>query len=115
MPVELFRRFERETGIHILEGYGLTEAGCVSSLNPAQGECRIGSIGLGMPWQSMRAMMTEGRLREAAIDEVGTLFVSGPNVFPGYLDPVHNQGASIETIEADGSTRRWFNTGDLGR
>lgn len=115
MPVELFRRFEQQTGIHILEGYGLTEGTCVSSLNPAQGECRIGSIGLRMPWQNMRAMITDGGLRKAAIDEVGTLFISGPNVFPGYLDSVHNQGAWIETTEADGSRRRWLNTGDLGR
>jgi acyl-CoA synthetase (AMP-forming)/AMP-acid ligase II len=115
MPVELFHRFEKETGIHILEGYGLTEGTCVSSLNPAQGECRIGSIGLRLPWQCMRAMITDGELREAAIDEAGTLFISGPNVFPGYLDPAHNQGAWLETAETDGSTRRWFNTGDLGR
>lgn len=115
MPVELFRRFEQETGIHILEGYGLTEGTCVSSLNPADGECRIGSIGLRMPWQAMCAMVTEGEVREAGTDEVGTLFISGPNIFPGYLDEVHNQGAWLETRDADGSTRRWLNTGDLGR
>lgn len=115
MPLELIRRFEQQTGIHILEGYGLTEGACVSSLNPAQGECRVGSIGLRLPWQYMRAMITVDELREAAIDEVGTLCISGPNVFPGYLDPVHNEGTSLETTEADGSIRRWINTGDLGR
>lgn len=115
MPVELFRRFEQETGVRILEGYGLTEGACVSSLNPAQGECRVGSIGFRMPWQAMRAVITEGVVREAGIDEVGTLFVSGPNIFPGYLDPVHNQGIWLEISEPDGSTRRWLNTGDLGR
>ncbi len=115
MPVELFRRFEQETGIHVLEGYGLTEGTCVSSLNPADGECRIGSIGLRMPWQAMRAMLTDTAVREAATDEVGTLFISGPNIFPGYLDDSHNQGAWLETTDPDGSTRRWLNTGDLGR
>lgn len=119
MPVELFRRFEQETGIHILEGYGLTEGSCVSSINPPDGECRIGSIGLRMPWQAMRAMILdgEGAPREACIDEVGTLFISGPNVFPGYLDPIHNQGIWLELADADdsGSPRRWLNTGDLAR
>jgi fatty-acyl-CoA synthase/long-chain acyl-CoA synthetase len=68
-----------------------------------------------MPWQYLRAMITDGELREAAVDEVGTLFINGPNVFPGYLDPVHNAGAWTEIVEADGTPRRWFNTGDLGR
>jgi acyl-CoA synthetase (AMP-forming)/AMP-acid ligase II len=118
MPVELFRRFGQETGIHVLEGYGLTEGTCVSSLNPALGECRTGSIGLRLPWQDMRAMITDGAedtWREAVIDEVGTLFISGPNIFPGYLDSVHNQSAWLEMTGTDGSPRRWLNTGDLGR
>ena len=116
MPRELFRRFQQETGIRILEGYGLTEGSCVSSLNPADGECRIGSIGLRLPWQAMRVMVNEdGRWRDAATDEVGALFISGPNVFPGYLDPAHDRDAWLDTVDADGTTRHCFNTGDLGR
>ena len=118
MPVELFRAFEREMGMRILEGYGLTESACVSSLNPAGGESRIGSIGLRMPWQPMRTMIvgSNGALeREAAVDEVGAICVSGPNVFPGYLDPAHDTGNWFDTTEPNGEMRRWFNTGDLGR
>ena len=37
---------EAKTGVKILEGYGLAEAACVSSVNPAAGERRAGSIGL---------------------------------------------------------------------
>ncbi len=116
MPVELFKTFERETGLHILEGYGLTEGACVSSINPADGEPRIGSIGLRMPWQAMRAMVIDGQsMRKAEVDEVGTLFISGPNVFVGYLNPAHNEGVWYDSTDADGNTQRWFNTGDLGR
>ena len=116
MPRELFRRFQQETGIRILEGYGLTEGSCVSSLNPAEGECRIGSIGLRLPWQAMRVMVNEGgRWRAAATDEVGALFISGPNVFPGYLDPAHDRDAWLDTVDADGAALHCFNTGDLGR
>lgn len=118
MPVELFRRFQEQTGVRLLEGYGLTEAGCVSSLNPPGVENRVGSIGLRLPWQDMRVgvLDADGRwLRDAAVDEVGVIAVCGPNLFRGYLDAHHNRGLWIERPEPDGSVRRWLNTGDLGR
>ncbi len=118
MPVELFKRFQAETGIKILEGYGLTEAGCVSSLNPPGSDNRVGSIGVRMPWQAMRAVRldAEGRYeRDAAVDEVGTLVVQGPNLFKGYLSEHHNRGLWIEVPDAQGQVQRWLNTGDLGR
>ena len=118
MPVELFKRFQAETGIKILEGYGLTEAGCVSSLNPPGSDNRVGSIGVRMPWQPMRAVLldTEGRYpRDAAVDEVGTLVVRGPNLFKGYLSVQHNRGLWVELPDAHGKIQRWLNTGDLGR
>ena len=51
MPVEVFRLFEERTSVKILEGYGLTEAACISSVNPPGGQRRIGSIGLRLPGQ----------------------------------------------------------------
>lgn len=118
MPVELFERFQRETGVKILEGYGLTEGGCVSSLNPPHGEVRSGSIGLRLPWQDMRALILDEQgqwSRDAEIDEVGIIAIKGPNLFQGYLHPSHNQGLWIERPEAGNNVGRWLNTGDLGR
>ncbi len=116
MPVELFRSFERETGMRILEGYGLTESSCVASLNPADGESRIGSIGLRLPWQDMRILLVdEPVIREAADEQVGAICLRGPNVFAGYLSAEHNKGAWVELADAEGNLQRWFNTGDLGR
>ena len=46
MPVELFHRFEAATGVKVLEGYGMTEATCLVSINPPHGERKIGSVGL---------------------------------------------------------------------
>ena len=113
MPAELIRNFEAATGVRILEGYGLTEATCVSSMNPLDGERRTGSIGLRLPYQNMRAVVvnTDGDYeRDAAVDEVGVIAVHGPNLFDGYLDDQHNAGAWL-LIGGD----RWLNTGDLGR
>jgi len=114
MPAELIRRFEQQSGQRVLEGYGLTEGTCASSISPVHGELRAGSIGMRLPWQDMRAMILDEHgqwLRDAEVDEAGVICISGPNVFSGYLEQVHNQGAWFTT--ADG--RRWFNTGDLGR
>ncbi|WP_413795174.1 MULTISPECIES: acyl-CoA synthetase [unclassified Pseudomonas] len=113
MPVELFREFEQRIGVHILEGYGLTEGACVSSTNPPDGERRIGSVGLRLAYQDMRAVILgyHGEyLRDAAPDEVGVIAIHGPNVFAGYLKDSHNNGVWIEI-----GANRWLNTGDLGR
>lgn len=107
---ELFRQFEKNSGIRLLEGYGLSEGTCLSSLNPYAGEKRIGSIGLSIPYQEMKAveLNAEGCIvRDCDIDETGTLVIRGPNVFQGYLEDRENAGGILE----DG----WLNTGDLAR
>jgi fatty-acyl-CoA synthase len=108
LSVELFQRFEKHTGMKIIEGYGLTEGACASSLNPLYGQRKVGSIGLRLPYQQMKVMaIGVAGAREAADDEIGSICIKGPNVFDGYLDPAHNK----DIWPAEG----WFNTGDLGR
>lgn len=114
MPIEVFRAFQERTGVAILEGYGLTEATCVSSINPPAGERRIGSIGLRLPGQDMKTVRVDGDgvvLGDCDTDEVGLLVVSGPNVFEGYLDAAQNVGLWVDRHDG----RRWLNTGDLAR
>jgi fatty-acyl-CoA synthase len=114
MPVELFNRFEKTTGIRILEGYGLTESACVASFNPIDGERRIGSIGQALPGQKMKCLILDesgAYVREAATDEVGVIALAGPNIFEGYGSDDHNASAWIDCHDGE----RWFNTGDLGR
>lgn len=117
MPVELFRQFQARTGIRILEGYGLTEGACASSVNPPGGEPRIGSIGVRYPYQDMRAFILDEQghyIRDADVDEVGVIAIRGPNVFRGYLDEEQTRKVWIDRpVGAD--SERWLNTGDLGR
>jgi acyl-coenzyme A synthetase/AMP-(fatty) acid ligase len=66
----------------------------------------------------MRAVVLDalgGYMRDAAMDETGTLVVRGPNQFKGYLSDHHNQGLWIDIPDANGQAQRWLNTGDLGR
>jgi len=109
MPMETYHSFQEQTGIKILEGYGLTEGTCASALNPANGERRLGSIGLRLPYQQMKAVKLDanGRYeRDCAVDEIGAIVINGPNVFPGYKQEDKNR----DIWAADD----WLNTGDLG-
>lgn len=110
MPVSLFRAFEQRTGIRILELYGMTEGTALSTANPRDGERRIGSIGLRLPYQGCRAVILDesgGYVRDCAPAETGILLLSGPNLFPGYLQAAFN--ANCWPLPG------WFNSGDLGR
>ncbi|TCK84027.1 acyl-CoA synthetase [Paraburkholderia sp. BL9I2N2] len=113
MPVEVFRTFQERTGVRILEGYGLTEGACVSSVNPPLGERRLGSIGLRVPGQEMKAVLVDaaGRfVRDCGANEVGLLVIAGPNVFAGYAQSDQNKALWMDM----GDGKRWLNTGDLG-
>ncbi|MBM4330170.1 MAG: acyl-CoA synthetase [Deltaproteobacteria bacterium] len=110
LSVELFQRFEAHSGMKILEGYGLTEGTCASSVNPYHGERKVGSIGLHLPYQKMKIFILDDKdqfVREAETDEIGSVCIKGPNVFSGYFEEVHNRGVWPKA--------GWFNTGDLGR
>ncbi len=110
LSVEVFRAFERHTGLKLLEGYGLTEATVASSCNPRDGIRKIGSVGLRLPYQQIRTVIVdaEGRfVRECAPNEIGLVVMRGPNVFQGYVQEEHNRAVWV-----DGD---WLNTGDMGR
>lgn len=116
MPLELIQRFQKATGLKILEGYGLTEGGCVSTINPPDGATRAGSIGLRLPWQQIKIVHLDANgefVREAETNVGGTIAIAGPNLFSGYLNPAHNKGLWIHIPGA--TPTRWLNTGDLGR
>jgi acyl-CoA synthetase (AMP-forming)/AMP-acid ligase II len=54
-------------------------------------------------------------LRDADVGEVGLIVIKGPNLFRGYLNPIHNKGLWIEIPDRSGNAEAWLNTGDLGR
>jgi fatty-acyl-CoA synthase len=111
LPVELYNRFKKETGIEIVEGYGLTECTCLVSINPPDGVKKIGSVGLPFPYTHVRILTTEGAIgfRECAVDEVGEICISNPGVYEG---STYTEADKNRELFADG---RFLRTGDLGR
>ncbi len=112
LPLELFKRFEKATGVTIVEGYGLTEATCLVSCNPVDGPKKVGSIGLPLPYSKVRILdcNADGSVkREMDVDEIGEICVSNPGVFVGqtYVEADKNKGLFV-----DGT---YLRTGDLGR
>ncbi len=79
---EAHQRFEEKTGQRILERYGMTETGMITS-NPYEGGARLaGTVGYPLPGVAVRIRGDGGEL--AAPGTPGVLEVRGPNVFAGY-------------------------------
>lgn len=117
MPVELAKAVQRRVPAPIVEGFGMTELHGYATMNPGRGESRIGSVGLRLPYvQVIVAELDGNRIRRrCAPDEQGVVLVRGPQVFKGYVSPVHDRDAWVEAEADDPDQGRWLNTGDLGR
>jgi malonyl-CoA/methylmalonyl-CoA synthetase len=101
---ETHEAFERRTGQRILERYGMTETGMLTS-NPLTGDRRAGSVGPALEGTEVRVVDNEGKACGAG--DNGHVLVKGASVFPGYW---RMPGTNAEEFTADG----FFRTGDMG-
>ncbi|MEQ5871378.1 acyl-CoA synthetase [Sagittula sp. NFXS13] len=110
MPMELFKRFETACGVTICEGYGLTEATCLVSVNPPDGEKKVGSVGIPFPYTDVKILkVKDGRPVNCGPDEIGEICVSNPGVYAG---KTYTEVDKNKDLFHFGTHLR---TGDLGR
>lgn len=96
--------FEKQLGLPILEGYGLTETSPVVSVNTEENK-KAGSVGINLPYVNVKIIDDNGK--ELGRNEEGEICVKGENVFKGYYN---NPAATAEVFDKEG----WFKTGDIG-
>ncbi len=106
---ETFQAFETRVGQRILERYGMTECGMITSNPYAETpgrERRAGTVGFPLPEVTVRVADEDGRA--LGPEEIGVLEVKGPNVFKGYWQMPEK---TAEEFRDDG----YFITGDLSK
>ena len=109
LPLSLKERFEKETGVKVIEGYGLTESSGVVSTNPLRGENRPGTIGQPLPLTQVRLLDKEDPAADSAPGEPGELAILGPQVMHGYWN--RPEAAANAFVMRDGEN--WLRTGDI--
>ncbi|SMG40064.1 AMP-binding protein [Agreia pratensis] len=104
LRTQVAEEWERRTGSQMVEGYGLTEASPVVSVNPTVGTARLGTIGLPLP--STYVEIRDDDDVAVPLGERGELVIYGPQVMKGYWNKPEE---SAKAIGPDG----WLHTGDV--
>jgi long-chain acyl-CoA synthetase len=104
MPVPIMEAFEKNLGIKIYEGFGLTETSPVTHTNLAAPKRLPGSIGFAIADTECRIVDEKGKQVPPGLP--GELLIRGPQVMKGYHN---NPEATRAAIDPDG----FFHTGDL--
>lgn len=87
-------------GLHLSEGYGLTEAAPVLTVSKAAPGAKLGNVGKPIPGVQVKILNPDP-------SGVGEVLARGPNVMQGYAD---DPESTAKTVDAEG----WLHTGDLG-
>jgi long-chain acyl-CoA synthetase len=106
LPEKTLRKFEQKFRVPLLEGYGLTEAAPVVTLNPLKGIRKAGSIGMRLA-RHLDIKIIDENGRELKHNAVGELIVRGPSVMQAYF----NQPKATKETIIDG----WLHTGDMAK
>ena len=95
------QKFFSGLGLHLTEGYGLTEAAPVLTVSEGAPGAKMGTVGKNIPGVEIKILNPDD-------NGVGEVMARGQNVMLGYFN---NPSASKQALADDG----WLHTGDMGR
>lgn len=99
------RRWKEKTGIHIHEGWGLTESGATTAANPFPRPPKYGSIGVNMlRCNTMKVFDYDDK--ELPPGQTGEIVIKGPAVMKGYWNLPDETAKTL--------IKGWLHTGDVG-
>lgn len=104
MQTAVAEKWQELTGTRISEGYGMTEASPVVTMNPLDETAKIGTIGIPIPSTDVRIVAEDGTVQ--GVGGVGEVQVRGPQVMKGYWNKPEDTARTF-----DGE---WLLTGDIG-
>ncbi|NLE04741.1 MAG: long-chain fatty acid--CoA ligase, partial [Crenarchaeota archaeon] len=110
LPVAFQKKFIDQTGILLVEGYGLTEASPVTHCNPVDKSLRkvkMGSIGLPLSGTESKIVDSKTGTKTLPANEIGELIVRGPQIMQGYWKNPQESALVLRD--------KWLYTGDLAR
>ena len=111
-PVEAIKELESVLGgSKIMEVYGMTETSPLITMNPRQGEKKIGTVGLPLQGTRVKLMDLETGTWEVPFGDEGEIIVQGPQVMKGYLNKPDETEIALKELDGE----RWLYTGDVGR
>jgi len=104
LPIEVYNAFKDKFHAELRQGYGLTEASPVCSVNQKHLPIKPASIGTTVPGVTARVEDDNGNILKPG--EIGEILFRGPNIMKGY----YKQEQETRRVITDG----WLHTGDLG-
>jgi len=99
------KKWKEITGCTLNEGYGMTESSPVATVNPLDGNGRLGSIGIPIPSTEIRIVDDNGL--PLPPESIGELQIKGPQVMKGY----YNKPEETARCLSEG----WLSSGDIGK
>jgi long-chain acyl-CoA synthetase len=104
LPAEILKEFTERMPVPLIEGYGLSEASPVVTLNPIKGPWKPGSIGIAISGVEVSVQSEDGAI--LGVGETGEICIRGANVMQGYWNQPEETARAIRA--------GWLLTGDVG-
>jgi len=104
LPAEILKEFTERMPVPLIEGYGLSEASPVVTLNPIKGPWKPGSIGIAISGVEVSIQSEDGAI--LGVGETGEICIRGANVMQGYWNQPEETARAIRA--------GWLLTGDVG-